>query len=599
MAPQSSQERSREEEAELSRSTKKVKESHCNDSQQRPFNEINPNAMGSSQLPEPNNVKKSFKDKLIGEIPGAYAQAFDFFEYIDNGMESESDSEVDSLRQGVAAVSLSKATIQRIRAPWSSALIIKVFGRSVGYNFLLSKLHALWKPKGKIDCVDLECDYFLIRFYLKEDHDTVLIKGPWFIGEHFLSIRPWEANFRPEEDNIASVAVWVRLPRLPIEYYDVEALKEIGQAIGTVLRIDTHTATEARGRYARLCVQIDINKPLIYTVLIGKFQQSVVYEGIGKLCFSCGRVGHRRENCCYTIKPQPLSNPDQAENSRSLDGEVRTHEPTTDTERERERDVPAPADAIPTTETGTLLVPDHSQADNYGPWLVVTRKKHANRFPKRPSGNTSPKAIPLDSTRIPYPAGTSLEGAHPKDSKRKSSGLESPPKTLPFSIGPPKLSFQGPNLKPKRNHKGKKDISSAGILPLPKFDVPSDQSPSPIFSAIRPCTSSSTPFDGSFKSKSDIPRDDSGVQQLVHDGKLVVVSHSNQPRAPRSESRTVEECAAAISNAALMRIRPMAGADGKEVSKMPSALELHQDRPSLPSDRMNFEEGGEVHTPSR
>ena len=171
----------------------------------------------------------------------------------------------------------------------------------MGYNFLLSKLHALWQPKGKIDCVDLECDFYLIRFSLKEDHDAVLMKGPWFIGEHFLSIRPWEANFRPEEANIASVAVWVRLPRLPIEYYDLEALKEIGQAVGTVLRIDIHTAFEARGRYARLCVQVDINKPLIYTVLIGKFQQSVVYEGIGKLCFSCGRVGHRRENCCYTI----------------------------------------------------------------------------------------------------------------------------------------------------------------------------------------------------------------------------------------------------------------------------------------------------------
>ena len=69
-----------------------------------------------------------------------------------------------------------------------------------------------------------------------------------------------------------SVAVWVRLPRLLIEYYDLEALKEIGQAIGTVLRIDTYTATKARGRYARLCIRVDIEKPLIYTILIGKFQ---------------------------------------------------------------------------------------------------------------------------------------------------------------------------------------------------------------------------------------------------------------------------------------------------------------------------------------
>ena len=97
-------ERSREEEAVLCRSTKKVKESHCDDSQQNPLHGFNPSDMGPSFIAESNTLKKSFKDKLIGDIPGAYAQAFDFSEYIDNGMESETESEVDSLRQDVAAV---------------------------------------------------------------------------------------------------------------------------------------------------------------------------------------------------------------------------------------------------------------------------------------------------------------------------------------------------------------------------------------------------------------------------------------------------------------------------------------------------------------
>ena len=50
------------------------------------------------------------------------------------------------------------------------------------------------------------------------------------------------------------MVIWVRLNKLPIEYYNAEAFMIIGQAIGNVLRVDTYTATKARGRYARLCI---------------------------------------------------------------------------------------------------------------------------------------------------------------------------------------------------------------------------------------------------------------------------------------------------------------------------------------------------------
>ena len=38
----------------------------------------------------------SFKDKLMGEIPGAYTQAFCFEEFMDN--DAKSDDEVETLR---------------------------------------------------------------------------------------------------------------------------------------------------------------------------------------------------------------------------------------------------------------------------------------------------------------------------------------------------------------------------------------------------------------------------------------------------------------------------------------------------------------------
>jgi len=69
--------------------------------------------------------------------------------------ELDSNEEVEELSEGFALVSLSKETKQRIRAPCSKALIMKVFGRTVGYKFLHSRLMNLWKPSGRVHMVDL------------------------------------------------------------------------------------------------------------------------------------------------------------------------------------------------------------------------------------------------------------------------------------------------------------------------------------------------------------------------------------------------------------------------------------------------------------
>lgn len=53
----------------------------------------------------------------------------------------------------------------------------------------------------------------------------------------------------------------------------MEALLQIEKSISNVLRVDTQTANEASGRFARLCVQINMDKPSVTTVLIEKFEQ--------------------------------------------------------------------------------------------------------------------------------------------------------------------------------------------------------------------------------------------------------------------------------------------------------------------------------------
>ena len=74
----------------------------------------------------------------MGEVPGAYTQAFSFEDPMEDDIES--DDEVEALREGLVAVKFSKDLKQEIRNPWTRALIMKVYGRSVGFNFIHNKL---------------------------------------------------------------------------------------------------------------------------------------------------------------------------------------------------------------------------------------------------------------------------------------------------------------------------------------------------------------------------------------------------------------------------------------------------------------------------
>lgn len=325
---------------ELARSNKKVKDIHHAN-----FNEDTRANPFPSRVSSPSSQgKKSFRDKLIGEIPGAYAEAFDLADQ----MEEDPDSDDDKVDIGDLSL---VGEERRIRGPWSKAIIIKLVGKMVGFSYLQSKLTQLWKPSGRMDCVDLTYGFFLVRFHSKEDLDNVIKKGPWFIGDHLLSLRAWEPLIKPSSANVSLVAVWVRLNKLPIELYKPGVLKEIGESIKKVLRIDSHTAMEAKGKYARMCIQVDLNK-----VIIGRFEQRVTYEGIEQLCFSYGRVGHKAKNYPYTIKKE--KNPLVA-TEKGYD--IQSCKPCVDHE-----DTP-------------IVCEEGEPKGQYDPWMVVHRKRYGRK----------------------------------------------------------------------------------------------------------------------------------------------------------------------------------------------------------------------------
>ena len=74
------------------------------------------------------------------KFQGRSHKLFSFEDGMDD--DAESDGEVEMLRQGLLSVKFSREFKQKIYKPWVRAFIVKVYGRSVGLNFIQAKLLA-------------------------------------------------------------------------------------------------------------------------------------------------------------------------------------------------------------------------------------------------------------------------------------------------------------------------------------------------------------------------------------------------------------------------------------------------------------------------
>ena len=112
----------------------------------------------------------------------------------------------------------------------------------------------------------------------------------------YVTISKWKPDFRPAQEDVKTTLAWVRLSGLPIEYYVEDFLVKVGNIVGKVVKVDSQTLEVTRGKYARICVEVDLKKPLIPFIWVNNDLQAVEYEGLDAICFECGQYGHIAAN---------------------------------------------------------------------------------------------------------------------------------------------------------------------------------------------------------------------------------------------------------------------------------------------------------------
>lgn len=151
----------------------------------------------------------------------------------------------------------------------------------------------------------------MVRFDMEEDFLAAVTGGPWRVFGSILMVQAWSPEFDPMRDEIATTPVWVRISNIPINFYHRAILMGIAEGVGKPIKVDLTTLKVERARFARVCVEVNLRKPLKGSLLINGERYFISYEGINTICFVCGLYGHVGSACPRRVPDQSVQKTQQ------------------------------------------------------------------------------------------------------------------------------------------------------------------------------------------------------------------------------------------------------------------------------------------------
>ncbi|XP_059068311.1 uncharacterized protein LOC131040439 [Cryptomeria japonica] len=190
------------------------------------------------------------------------------------------------------------------------ALICKFLGLRLSLPVLESWARQIWNPEGDMEILLAANNYFLVIFSSIADRNRAFEGGPYFFNQVGLFIKPWHMGFNSLEEIPSRVPVWVRLLRLPLEFWREDILHSISLLLGKPVGSASQTQDHKVISFARICVEVDLNNRLRDSMEIcmgsSSWTQQLDYETLPFRCRICHEYGHLHRRC-PRLNTSPLS----------------------------------------------------------------------------------------------------------------------------------------------------------------------------------------------------------------------------------------------------------------------------------------------------
>lgn len=376
----------------------------------------------------PRQQKTSFRDMVLGnrEKPPERIKKDLFKEKLAH-IEFEDNNPLKS------RVHIDESVLEGLCDPWRDALVVKLLGKSIGYNTLRDRLTRLWKLVAGFEIMDLGNDFFMVKFEEEIDRSKVMDEGPWMVFDRYLTVQTWSPEFMSPAAKIDKTMVLIRFPGLIVFYYDESILLALAAVVGTPIKVDQNTLDVKRGRFAWICVEVDLNKPVGGKVWFRNFWYKVEYEGLHRICSLCGCYGHLGRECPSKKNKEADQQGTQAPApATELHPQAVAPENLPVTEHNQEHSM---------TNQNVTVLPQESL---HGDWMIVKRKKCNNRVANPGKDSAKNKGVSYNNDR--------KDKMHAERSTSKNHAKKGANDFNKEGTAPSK-KIVGPSKTPQSNHK--------------------------------------------------------------------------------------------------------------------------------------------------
>lgn len=132
-----------------------------------------------------------------------------------------------------------------------------ILGASPPFSVINGYFRRIWQERGidKVLCIDK--GLYMIRFRQKKDQQLVQQRECVQFDNKHVIVSEWAPTYEP--DSAPQVTVWVRFPKLLIQYWGSSILSKLASQLGTPIEMDQLTSRKDQANFARVKIRMIVS----------------------------------------------------------------------------------------------------------------------------------------------------------------------------------------------------------------------------------------------------------------------------------------------------------------------------------------------------